>query len=350
MILDLLAKDVVLGDGGALFELERRGYLSAGPFVPSVSIEQPEALKQMQTDYARAGSQVLQAVTYYAHEDKLAQVGLSGRLEDINRSAVRIAREVADEYGCLVAGDLANSWVFDPGNQASFNETRRQFDDQIRFQEGADFFIGETMEYLGEALIALKAIKEAGFNAMITMSFKNRETTLEGHGLEEAMARLEDAGADIVGLNCFRDPALTLPLAFRVRQAVSCHVATQPVAYRCSQERPYFQIQEFNGHMAFPLELDPLTLTRFEMADYAQKARDMGIGYIGACCGTGPHHIRAMAEALGRTAPNSRYSPRLELHPIIGDDSHQREKDARTLCEQKYGAAHCHSLFREQKE
>jgi betaine-homocysteine S-methyltransferase len=111
MILRRLKEDVVLGDGGALFELERRGYVSAGPFTPEVSIEHPEALKQLQTEFARAGAQVLQALTYYAHEEKLRHLGRAGILGEINASAVRIAREVADEYDCLVAGNLANTWV-----------------------------------------------------------------------------------------------------------------------------------------------------------------------------------------------------------------------------------------------
>jgi betaine-homocysteine S-methyltransferase len=179
---------------------------------------------------------------------------------------------------------------------------------------------------------------------MITLGFKAGDETLDGVGLETAFKTLEDQGAEIVGINCFRDPRMMLPLARRLRAAVSCHVATQPVAYRCSEEKPYFQIQEWDGAVAFPLALDPFVLTRFEMAGYAVAARDMGVNFIGACCGTGPHHIRAMAEALGRTVPNSQYSPNLDLHTIIGDGDHLRERDARILCEQRYGKAHCHLL------
>jgi betaine-homocysteine S-methyltransferase len=153
-------------------------------------------------------------------------------------------------------------------------------------------------------------------------------------------------GADIVGINCFRDPDRILPLAARLRDSVSCFVATQPVAYRCSEDKPYFQIQKFADTIAFPLQLDPFTLTRLEMADYAIRAKKMGINYIGGCCGAGPHHIRAMAEALGRTVPNSRYSPRLDLHTIIGDDGHKKERDARILCEQHYDPAVCHFLLK----
>lgn len=167
------------------------------------------------------------------------------------------------------------------------------------------------------------------------------------HPYPAALEDTEDKGAEIVGINCFRDPERMLPLARRVRDAVSCFVATQPVAYRCSHERPYFQIQEFNGKVAFPLDLDPFVLTRKEMAAYAIDAQKMGINFIGSCCGAAPHHIRAMAEALGRTVPASQYSPQLGLHTIIGDSSHIKEKDSQILCEQRYGKAHCH--FMEEK-
>ncbi len=349
MILERLKQGIVLGDGGALFELERRGYVSAGPFTPEVSIEHPEALRQLQVDFARAGAQVIQAFTYYAHEEKLKAVGKANVLEEINTAAVKIAHQVAVDYDCLVAGNLANTWVYDPEDQSSHSETRRQFDRQIEYQApfGVDFFIAETIEYLGEALIALEAIKDAGLPAMITLGFKYRDRTLEGIPLEEAFKRLEGAGADIVGINCFRDPKRMLPLAARLRRAVSCYVATQPVAYRCSDEKPYFQIQEYHDHVAFPLELDPFVLTRFEMADYALKARALGVNFIGGCCGTAPHHLRAMAEVLDRVVPNSKYSPRMDLHPIIGSDSNIKEKDERILCEQRYGAARCHFLLRE---
>jgi betaine-homocysteine S-methyltransferase len=210
-------------------------------------------------------------------------------------------------------------------------------------------FIAETIEYLGEAKIALEAIRAANMPAMITLGFKSGDRTLDGVVLEDAFKTLEDSGADIVGINCFRDPDMMLPLAERVRNAVSCYVATQPVAFRCSIDKPYFQIQEFAGEIAFPLSLDPFVLTRFEMARYAVAAAEMGINYIGACCGTAPHHIRAMAEALGRTVPNSRYSPALDLHTIIGDASHTREKDDQILCEQRYGKAHCHFVDQDER-
>ncbi len=346
MILKRLQEGIVLGDGGTIFELERRGYVSAGPFTPEAVITHPEAVRQLQIDFARAGSDVLQACTYYAHPAKLKDIGMENALEDINKNAVLIAREVANEYGILVAGNLCNTWVYDPKDISTHQQTREQFEAQIRYQKdyGVDFFIAETIEYIGEALIALQAIKAANCPSMITLGFKKDDWTLDGVHMEEAFKRLEDAGADIVGINCFRDPERMLPFAERVMKSVSCHIATQPVAFRCTTDRSYFQIQEYNGRIAFPTELDPFVLTRQEMAAYALKAKEIGIRYIGSCCGSAPHHVRAMAEALGKTTPSSIYSPQIKLHKIIGDDTHTKEKDARILCEQRYGKDKCNFI------
>jgi betaine-homocysteine S-methyltransferase len=117
-----------------------------------------------------------------------------------------------------------------------------------------------------------------------------------------------------------------LPIVEKIRAAVACHVAAQPVPYRTTEEQPTFmQLHDHDGGRAFPIALDPFVCTRFEMADFAARARDAGVGYIGICCGGAPHHVRAMAERLGRTVPSSRYSPDLTLHPILGDNIAARE-------------------------
>src|SRR5438876_10732632 len=106
-ILERLAKGVVLGDGGYLLELEKRGYVQAGPFTPEVVIEHPDALAQLHREFLRAGVDVLQTMTFYASDDKLATVGLEGKVDETNRNAVRIAREAAAQGGALVAGNLS---------------------------------------------------------------------------------------------------------------------------------------------------------------------------------------------------------------------------------------------------
>ena len=87
-ILQRLADGPVLGDGGYLLELEKRGWVQAGPFTPEVCIRHPEAIAELHREFQQAGAEVLTALTFYASDDKLATVGMQGRVEEINRAAV----------------------------------------------------------------------------------------------------------------------------------------------------------------------------------------------------------------------------------------------------------------------
>jgi betaine-homocysteine S-methyltransferase len=332
-ILERLAAGPVLGAEGYLFELERRGYVSAGAYVPEVVLESPEAVKQLHRDFLRAGAEVMVAFTYYAHRAKLRAIGKENLLEDLNRAAVRLAREVAAEGDALVAGNVNNTWEYNPDDKATDKVVRAMFEEQVGWavDEGVDFFIAETFNHFGEALIALEVIKAAGYPALVSFTAKG-EQSYDGIGWADACQRLADAGADIVGLNCARGPDTMLPLLKEIRAAVSGFVVGQPVAYRTTPQAPYFQLlKDPSGHRAFPVALDPFYLTRFELADYARQARALGINYIGVCCGGAPHYVRAMAEALGRTVPASKYSPDLSLHPVLGAKGEDQEKYARYI-------------------
>ena len=311
-ILDRLREGVVLGDGGYILELERRGYVQAGPYTPEVAVEHPEALRQLHEEFLRAGADVLQALTFYASKEKLGTAGYADQVEPINRAAVRIARDVAGDRA-LVAGTLCLTWMYDPKDPGSAAGVRRLFDEQIAVQaaEGVDFFIGETFTFLEEARQCLRAIKAAGYPAMITFTLRGAETA-EGVPLAEATRILAGEGADILGANCGRDPERMLPIVEIVRGATTGYVAAQPIGFRTRDDLPNFtQLPEF------PLALDPLTLTRADMAAYATTARARGVNYIGSCCGSVAHHVRAMAEALGRRPAASAKSAALDRHPGI---------------------------------
>ena len=249
-ILERLKAGPVLGDGGYLLELERRGYVKAGPFTPEVAVENPDALRQLHREFLRAGSEVLQACTFYASEEKLRTAGYADQVEQINRAAVRIAREVAGDQA-LVAGNLSLTWQYNPDDRSSKDRVLNLFRQQVALQkeEGVDFFIAETFHYTGEALLALQAIQEAGFIAMITYNFKDPAVSREGHSPAECARILEAHGADIVGTNCGREPKRMLPITEAMRKVVKCHVAAQPAGFHSTDEIPYFM-----GLAAFPLE------------------------------------------------------------------------------------------------
>ena len=301
-ILERLKEGVVLGDGGYLLELEKRGWVRPGPFTPEVAITHPEALRELHVEFREAGADVLQALTFYASRDKLATVGLEDKLEDINKSAVRIAREVAGDK-CLVAGNLSLTWMYEPSSPSAADRVRKTFDEQLALQcgEGVDFIIGETYSWLGEALIAVERAKTTGLPVMVTICFENKDETADGKSAADAAKALIDAGADIVGMNCLRSPEHTLPSMEQMRKAVSGYLACQPVAYRTPKEKP-----DFTSLPEFPYALDPLQLTRKEMGDYALRAKEIGINYIGSCCGSVAMHVRAMAQALGKLSDDQR--------------------------------------------
>ena len=301
-ILERLAEGPVLGDGGYLLELEKRGWVRAGPFTPEVALLHPEALRELHIEFREAGADVLQALTFYASRDKLATVGLEDRLEELNRAAVGIAKEVAGEQ-CLVAGNLSLTWKYEPNSSSAHDSVRKQFDEQLAVQvdAGVDFIIGETFSWVGEALLALERVKKTGLPAMITICFENQDVTADGKTAAEAAKILAGAGADIVGINCLRSPEHTLPLMRQMRAAVPGYIACQPVAYRTPKDSP-----DFTSLPEFPVGLDPLQLTRKAMADYAREAREIGVNYIGACCGAVATHIREMALALGKIPPDKR--------------------------------------------
>lgn len=160
---------------------------------------------------------------------------------------------------------------------------RGTFEEQVTWavEAGADFVIAETNDYFGEVLLAVEVVKEAGLLVVATFA-STSDTTIDGVPFAEACARLEQADADVVGLNCSRGPATMLPLLEEVRAAVSCPIAAQPVPYRTTPEQYAFQaLRTPDGRGAFPIELESHTCTRFEMADFAVRARDLGVGFIG---------------------------------------------------------------------
>ncbi len=303
-ILEMLADDVVLGDGGYIVELEKRGYVIAGAFTPELALEYPGAIRELHIEFLRAGSEVLQVMAFYGSRSKLETVGQADRTFEINQKTTQIAKEVAGDKA-LVAGDLSATWKWEAGDNAGNAEIAGIFDEQIEAQEGVDFFIGETFWHLGEALLCLERIKaKTNLPAMITMSFRATTETDDGYSAADCARMLADAGAEIVGANCMRDPVHTYPILDEMRGATDAYIAAQPVAHRTSDEVPWF-----TGTSAFPDKLEPTQMTRYEMADYAVKAKAMGVNFIGACCGTVAMHVREMAKVLGKFEEEQIWQP-----------------------------------------
>src|SRR5215472_3598134 len=220
-ILDLLKKDVVLGDGGYLLELERRGYvdsgssrekvgtgLGSGQFTPEVAIERPEALAELHREFLNAGSQVLQALTFFATREKLNRAGYGDQTEAINAAAVRIAREVAGN-SALVAGSVSRTQLFEREGRSAATHVRDLITEQVRLltDAGVDFLILETFFHLEEMLIAIECSRVSGLPIVATMTFRpTLSQCSDGHSSADCARAMVDAGAAVVGVNCEQEP------------------------------------------------------------------------------------------------------------------------------------------------
>lgn len=158
-ILDRIAAGVVLADGGYLLELEHRGYVQAGAYTPEVVVECPDAVRQLHVEFKRAGAEVLQALTFYGSRDKLASGGRLAAAEEVNRTAVRIARAAAGD-DTLVAGGLTLTPAFCAGPVAR-SRASDLMTEQVAWQqdEGIDFIVGETFcALIGGAFVTSRPV------------------------------------------------------------------------------------------------------------------------------------------------------------------------------------------------
>ena len=151
ILLDTLNKQPLICAEGFLFEMERRGYLTSGEFVPEVALEHPEVLENLHKEFQHAGSNIVEAFTYNGHREKLRVINKEHLLEPLNRAALKIARKVADikpeDVGInLMAGNISNSNIWEQNNKRIQSEVRSMFAEMIKWakEEKADFIIGET--------------------------------------------------------------------------------------------------------------------------------------------------------------------------------------------------------------
>jgi betaine-homocysteine S-methyltransferase len=147
--MERLSDGPVLCAEGYLFELERRGYLQAGAFVPEVVLEFPEVVMALHRDFLRAGSDVIEAFTYYGHREKLRLIGKEDQLEPLQHTALALAKQVATEAPGeppLIAGNLCNTNVWSPRDGRADAVVRTMFDEQVAWaaEAGVDYLIAET--------------------------------------------------------------------------------------------------------------------------------------------------------------------------------------------------------------
>lgn len=303
---EFLRQGIVIGDGGYLIELERRGYVDSGSgrervgtgrgsgqFTPEVAIENPDALRELHREFLHAGSQVLQALTFFGTREKLSRAGYGAQTEEINFAAVRLAKEVAGDQA-LVAGSVSRTQLVEREGMEALAKARDHIAEQIRLLKdaGVDLLILETFFHLAEMKVALAAAAESGLPVVATMSFRPLVTQCsDGHTPADCARAIADLGALAVGANCEQDPARMLTLLREMRSAVDLPLAAQPAAFRTTEE-----CHSFTRLPQFPDELETIQISRRAFFNLGQSARDEGIAFVGGCCGCNAAYIRALAD------------------------------------------------------
>src|SRR6266850_4102495 len=307
-ISQLLKEGIALGDGGYLIELERRGYVDSGSrrervgtgkgsgqFTPEVTLENPDALRELHREFLKAGSQVLQALTFFGTREKLNRAGYGSQTEAINQAAVKLAAEVANGKA-LVAGSVSRTQLVEREGMDSLGKARDHIAEQIRLLKsaGVDFLILETFFHLAEMKVALQCAAAAGLPAVATLSFRPLiSQTTDGHSPAECARVMAGGGAIAVGANCEQEPRRMLPLLREMRPAVQVPLAGQPAAFRTTDSCHCFTRQP-----AFPDDLETIQVSRSEFEEFGRIAKSEGIHYIGGCCGCNAAYIRALARGL----------------------------------------------------
>ena len=298
-----------------------------------VSLEHPEALENLHKDFQHAGSDVVEAFTYNAHREKMRVIGKEELIEPLNRAALQIAKKVADNpidggEPNLMAGNISNSNIWEQGNLDSHKEVEKMFNEMVGWSvdEGADLLVGETFYYAEEAYMALDIIQKAGLPSVITIAPMAENEMRDGVSILDTMKELEQRGADVVGMNCFRGPDTMMPYLREARKVLKCHMGALPLPFRTTDANPtFFNLPDDHGcscpaphGRTFPTALDPLYCNRYEIREFGKEAFELGINYLGVCCGATPMHIREVAEAAGLTVPASKYRENMSNHFMYG--------------------------------
>ncbi|NXT12797.1 BHMT1 methyltransferase, partial [Prunella fulvescens] len=248
------AGEIVIGDGGFVFALEKRGYVKAGPWTPEATVEHPEAVRQLHREFLRAGSNVLQTFTFYASEDKLENRGnyVAEKISchKVNEAACDIAREVADEGDALVAGGVSQT--------PSYLSCKDKSEVKAAFQKQLEVFMKKNVDFLiAEAVWAVEVLKESGKPVAATMCI-GPEGDMHGVSPGQCAVQLVKAGASIVGVNCHFDPETSIETVRLMKEGLQAaklkaHLMCQPLAFHTPDyaRRIYFSLEFFSLFLYF---------------------------------------------------------------------------------------------------
>jgi homocysteine S-methyltransferase len=310
--LDALVKGVVVFDGAMGTRLYEKGIFINKSF-DELNLSQPGIVQEVHGEYVRSGVDVIETNTFGANRLKLTPHGFGDKVKEINEAGARIAREVAG--GAFVAGAVGPLGVkIEPWGPTSFDEARDLFKEQIAalVSGGVDILCFETFADVNELGQAIRAAKEVAPELPIIaqMTIDDEGNSLYGTPPEVFTKRLEEWGADVIGVNCSVGPAAMLHALERMTKVTKKPLSAQPNAGQ-------------------PRLLDGRTIYECSpeyMASYARRFIQTGARLVGGCCGTTPRHVKAIVGAARMLSPRERPEAERLIHaePTTHDTSRLR--------------------------
>jgi len=293
----LASGEVILGDGSYAVTLEKRGYVMAGSWTPEAAPEHPQAVEQLAIEFSRAGADITQTFSFWCHEDSLPK-GCKYTCDEINQTSCDIAKKIAKKYGTITAGGISQTGNFAVWKDAEKTKADLRRSIEILVKNDIELIICEYFRNINEMECAIEIAKETGKTVAATMCMGPTGDENEV-SVGECAVRMAKAGADLVGVNCLFDPSILLEVMADMKKSLELfnlhpYLMVQPLGFRCPDGGNYGWVNTPD----FPFTCEPRQITRFEARKFARDAYNLGIRYIGGCCGFEPYHIRAMAEEL----------------------------------------------------
>jgi 5-methyltetrahydrofolate--homocysteine methyltransferase len=292
-LVEYLTKNILVFDGAMGTQLHTRGF-PVGASPESWNLEKPEVVTEIHRAYFEAGCNVVTTNTFGGNRIKLAEFGLEDMLEQINIKAVECAKAAITNERQWVAGSMGPTGKFvEPLGEISFDEMYEIYREQAvaLFKGGADLLIIETSGDIGEMrAAALAAVENTNIPVIASLTFNEDKRTFTGTDPISAAIILERLGITAIGANCSGGPQELLEIARLFTNNTNLPIIIQPNA-----GLPKL----VNGQTVFDATPD-------EMADYAEQMAEMGVNIVGACCGSTPKHLAAIAKAVKGLAPKHR--------------------------------------------
>jgi len=255
-----------------------------------LNLVSPDLVHEVHKEYVKAGADIIETNTFGATRHRLQQYGLENKLREINVAGAKLAREAAGE-DVFVAGAIGPLDLrIEPYGPTSFDEAKEMFAEQVSalLEGGVDLFLLETFSDLSEIEQAIRAIKElCDLPIMAQMTIQTNGTTIFGVTPEVFTARLDEWGADVIGLNCGVGPTHILTALEKMRSVTTKKLSVQPNAGlpRDVQGRQFY--------MCSPEY----------MSKFAKRFIKAGAGFVGGCCGTTPQHIKLISDSVRAISP-----------------------------------------------